>query len=37
VADATGENYLLSYVVILIAVLYIVWYALMGSKPAKTE
>ena len=37
VADATGENYLLSYVVILIAVIYIVWYALMGSKPAKTE
>ena len=35
VADATGENYLLSYVVVLIAVVYIVWYALMGSKTEK--
>ena len=34
VADAAG-NYLLSYIVVLIAVVYLLWYALLGSKPVK--
>ena len=34
VADAT--NYLMSYIVIIIGVAYILWYALFGSKVKKT-
>ena len=34
VADAAG-NYLISYLVVLAGVLYLVWYALWGSKPSK--
>ncbi len=33
VADAT--SYLTSYIVVILAVLYLLWYTLMGSKPAK--
>ena len=34
VADA-ADNYLISYLVVLVGVIYLVWYALWGSKPSK--